>query len=89
MANYMLVHHKVKDFSAWKHGYDAHRSKRVEAGVAEKFVLQDDNNPNDVIVLFKADDLKRAKKFAESADLRQSMEKAGVTDKPEIQYLHD
>lgn len=89
MANYMLVHHKVRDFSAWKHGYDAHRPKRVEAGVAEKFVLRDDDNPNEVVVLFEAEDLKRAKAFAESADLRQTMKNAGVTDTPEIHYLHD
>lgn len=89
MANYMLVRHKVKDFSAWKHDYDAHRPKRVEAGVAEKYVLHGTDNPNEVVVLFEANDLDKAKAFANSADLRQTMEKAGVTDKPDIYYLHD
>jgi len=89
MANYMLVHHKVKDFSAWKLGYDAHLPKRVQAGLAEKYVLQDAGNPNEVVVLFEADDLRRAKAFAESGDLQQTMEKAGVTGKPDIDYLHD
>jgi len=89
MANYMLVRHKVKDFSAWKHGYDADRRKRAEAGVAEKYVLQGDGDANEVVVLFEANDLNRAKAFAESADLRQTMKSAGVTGKPDIYYLHD
>lgn len=89
MANYMLVRHKVKDFEAWKLGYDAHLPRRIEAGVTEKYVLQVDGYPNEVVVLFEADDPNRAKAFAESADLRQTMAKAGVTDKPDVYYLHD
>jgi len=90
MANYMLVRHKVKNFDAWKVGYDADRARRAEAGVAEKYVLQgDDGNSNEVVVLFEAKDLKKAKSFAESTDLRKTMERAGVTGKPDIYYLHD
>jgi hypothetical protein len=89
MANHMLVRHKVKDFSTWKQGYDAHRPKRVEAGLEEEYVLQGADNPNEVVVLFEAEDLDRAKEFAESPDLRQTMENFGVTDKPDIYYLHD
>lgn len=89
MASYMLVRHKVKDFSAWKLGFDAHQPKRAEAGVAEKYVLQGDGDPNEVVVLFEADDLNRAKAFAQSADLQRTMESAGVTGKPDIRYLHD
>lgn len=89
MANYLLVRLEVKDFDAWKLGYDAHRPKRAAAGVAEKYLLQGDDNPNEVIVLFEADDVSQARAFAESADLRQTMESAGVTGKPDICYLHD
>lgn len=89
MANYVLVRHEVKDFSAWKRGFDAHRPKRVEAGLAEKSVLQGTDNPQEVVVLFEADDLDRAKAFANSADLRQTMTKAGVSRQPDISYLHD
>ena len=89
MANYMLVHHKVEDFSAWKRGYDAHQPKRVEAGLAERYILQGTDDPDEVTVLFEADDLDRAKAFVASADLRQTMAKAGVTDQPDISYLHD
>jgi hypothetical protein len=88
MASYMLVRHKVRDFSEWKGGYDAHLPKRVEAGLTEKYFLRGDYDPNEVILLFEAQDLTRAKAFAESADLRETMQKLGVLDKPDIYFLN-
>jgi hypothetical protein len=88
MSSYMLVRHKVKDFSEWKRGYDAHLAKRVEAGLSEKQILRGAQEPNEVVVLFEAKDLNRAKTFAESADLRETMQKVGVTDKPDIYFLN-
>ncbi len=87
MTTYMLVRHKVKDFSGWKRVYDDHLPKRNEAGLTERFLLRGADNENEVITLFEASDLVRARKFAESADLRETMEKAGVIDKPDIYYL--
>jgi hypothetical protein len=40
MANYMLIRHKVRDFSGWKRGYDGHLPKRDEAGLSEKYFLR-------------------------------------------------
>jgi len=88
MASYMLVRHKVRDFTEWKRGYDAHLSKRVEAGLTEKYLLRGANDPNEVILLFEALDLNRAKTFAESADLKETMQKVGVMDKPDIYFLN-
>ncbi len=87
MASYMLVRHKVKDFSEWKRGYDAHLPKRVEAGLTEKYLLRGANDPNEVILFFEARDLNRAKTFAESTDLRETMQRVGVVDKPDIYFL--
>jgi hypothetical protein len=88
MASYMLVRHKVSDFAEWKGGYDAHRPKRVEAGLTEKHLLRGADEPNEVVILFEATDLKRAKAFAESADLKETMQKVGVVDKPDIYFLN-
>ncbi len=88
MAHYMLVRHKVRDFSKWKPGYDAHLSKRVEAGLTEKYLLRGADDSNEVVLLFEAQDLKRAKAFAESPDLRETMQKVGVLDKPDIYFLN-
>jgi hypothetical protein len=40
MASYMLIRHKVRNFSEWKRGYDAHLPKRIEAGLTEKYLLR-------------------------------------------------
>ncbi len=87
MANFVLVRHKVRDFAQWKAGYDAHQPTRAEAGLTEKHVLQSASDPNEVILLFEARDLNRAKTFAESADLRETMQKLGVADKPDMYFL--
>jgi hypothetical protein len=38
--------------------------------------------------LFEARDLSRAKAFAESQDLRDTMVKVGVVDRPDIYFLN-
>jgi hypothetical protein len=88
MASYMLVRHKVRDFSDWRRGYDAHLPKRVAAGLTEKYLLRGADDANQVILLFEAQDLKRAKPFADSADLRETMQKVGVIDRPDIYFLN-
>ena len=88
MASYMLIRHKVRDFSEWKRGYDAHLPKRVEAGLTEKQLLRGAQEPNEVILLFEVKDLNRAKTFAESTDLRETMQKVGVVDKPDIYFVN-
>ena len=87
MTGHLLIRHNVQDFTEWKRGYDAHLPRRNEAGLTEKYLLQSADNPNEVVVLFEAKDLDRAKAFAESADLRDAMEKVGVMDKPDIYFL--
>jgi hypothetical protein len=89
MASYMLVRHKVRDFSVWKPGYDAHLPKRVEAGLTEAHLLRSAQDSNEVVILFRVADVGRAKVFAESADLREAMQKLGVLDRPDIYFLND
>ena len=85
--NYLLVRHKVADFSKWKAAYDAHSPARQNAGLIEKYLLRNTDNQNEVILLFEAKDLPKAKEFAASADLREAMQGAGVVDKPDIYSL--
>jgi hypothetical protein len=88
MSAFMLVRHKVKDFKTWKVGYDAHQPKRQQAGLIEKYVLTSSDDPNEVVLMFEAQDLARAKTFAASDDLRLKMQEVGVTDQPDIYFLN-
>ena len=87
--NYILIRHKVADFAKWKPVYDTHGPARADAGLKEERLLRNIDNPNEVVLLFSAQDLNKAKQFAASDDLRQRMQQAGVTDKPDIWFLKD
>ena len=88
MNGFMLIRHKVKNFTSWKEGYDAHAPKRTEAGLTEKHLLRNIRAPNEVVILFEAQDVDRAQVFAESADLRETMQGLGVIDEPDIYFLN-
>ena len=85
---FMLVRSKVRDFKTWKPAYDAHQSARAAAGLTEKYLFHNADNPNEIVILFEAQDLDRAKTFAASADLRERMQESGVVDKPDIYFLN-
>ncbi len=84
---YLMIRHKVKDFTAWKSVYEEHLTARQRAGLKDLFLLRSAANPNEVIILFESEDHAKAREFAESEDLRQAMERAGVADQPEIYFL--
>lgn len=86
---FLLVRHRVQDFRRWKAGYDAHLPKRAEAGLTEKYLLRDADDASQVVLLFEAQDLDRARAFAASADLRQKMDELGVIDRPDIYFLDE
>lgn len=86
---YMLVRHKVMDYSKWKPVYDQHANTRKASGSRGAKLFRNTDNPNEIIILFEWDDLSKARKFAESEDLIKTMQKAGVSDRPDIYFLDD
>ena len=88
MASYVLVRAKVRNFEAWKKAYDAHLSVRQEYGLAEEHVLQGADDPNEVVLLFKASSLDRAKAFMSDPAVREVIEKSGLVGKPDLSFLN-
>lgn len=86
MAHYLVVRHKVADFDAWKKVYDSHRPKQLEAGLTERHLFRGVDAPNETIIVFEAADLGKARAFAASADLRETMMRAGVQEKPDVYF---
>lgn len=84
---HLLIHHKVQNFDTWKIAYDAHRSARDQAGLRELHLLRGATDRNDVVILFAAQDLARARAFAHSDDLRSAMQNAGVVGAPDMLEL--
>ena len=84
----VIIRHKVKDFATWKSAYDAHKPARDAAGLSKAQVLRSAGDPNEVVLLFDAADINKAKGFVASADLQSAMRGAGVVDKPDIYFLN-
>ena len=84
---YLLIHHTVEDYDRWKPVFDDHESLRQAAGSKGGYLFRSADNPNEVVMIMEMEDLDRARQFTESDDLRQAMQKAGVTGPPEIRFL--
>ena len=84
-----LVRHKVKDYGKWKPLFDEHAAKRKGGGSKGGRLFRSEKDPNEVVILFEWEDLGKAHKFAESEDLRKTMERAGVVGKPELYFLDE
>lgn len=82
----MFVRHEVADYGVWRKAFDAFAPAQKKHGVINKAVYQSTDNPNDVTVIHDFHSLEKAKAFAASAELKATMEKAGVKGAPQIWY---
>jgi hypothetical protein len=87
MASYVLVRSRVQNFETWKKAYDAHLSVRQEYGLSEEQLLRGAEDPNDVVLLFKASSLDRAKAFLTNPSVGEVIAKSGVVGKPDVAFL--
>ena len=84
--NMMIVKHKVADFDKFLTSYEAHDSLRLANGIHSYVIGRGVTDPNMILVATKVDDIEKAKAFGKSADLKQAMQKAGVSGKPAISF---
>ena len=86
---YMLIRHKVMDYAKWKPIYDQHATTRKAKGSKGAHLFRNTDNPNELVILIEWDNLSNARSFAQSEDLVKTMQKAGVSDKPDIYFLEE
>lgn len=84
---YLLFEHEIQDFNQWKPVYDAHEPSRKRAGLREVLLLRGTEDPRFVVLLFEIEDIKKARDFLASDDIRDAMRRAGVVGKPVISFL--
>ena len=84
----LIVRHKVKDFTTWKPGFEAHKSAQVAAGLTNPRLFRSADDSSEVVILFDAADIGKAKAFVASADLKEKMTAVGVVDKPDLYFLN-
>ncbi|MGB2958375.1 MAG: antibiotic biosynthesis monooxygenase [Bacteroidota bacterium] len=85
----IIIKHTVQDFPKWKTAFDEHAETRKAGGCLGGKLFQDAKDPNHLTIVMHWDSLQKAQGFLESSNLREVMEKAGVTSQPEIQFLND
>ena len=84
----LFYRHKVTDYPAWRKVYDEFDSVRPSFAVTSHGVYQSDENPNDVTGYHEFNSMAEAKAFANSKELREAMEKAGVVGAPDIWFAN-
>lgn len=84
---YLVVRHKVADYAKWKPVFEEHGATRQAGGSKGGLILRSADDPTEVVLLLEWDDLEKARQFAQSDDLRQAMQRAGVVDRPDLYFL--
>ena len=84
----MIVRHKIRITASGVSSSDQHDEMQRAAGLINPRVYHSaDSNKSEIVVVFDTEDTKKAKDFADSADLKEAMIKAGVLDTPTIYFL--
>lgn len=86
---HVIVRHKVADYGRWKEAFDGHLNARKAAGEVGHRVLLSVDDPREVTILLDWDSLERARRFAGSDDLKQTMKNSGVVGDPDVRFLED
>jgi heme-degrading monooxygenase HmoA len=86
---YVIARHNVEDYPKWKAVYDEHAAFRKETGSTGARVLQDQNDPTNIIVLTEWPSMEQAHQFAQSPSLHEAMGRAGVVGRPDIYFVQE
>jgi len=84
---YMLLHHKVADFDAWKKVFDSHADAQRESGMALEKLMRNTEDPNELFLLLTVTDSEAAHAFVNSPIADEGAVAAGVLDEPDCWYL--
>ena len=82
-----LLSHTVEDVDTWKVGFDGDEPNRVAAGMLGHHLNRAEDDPNRITMFLALSDLDKAKAFASSPDLADTMKRFGVISPPETIWL--
>lgn len=86
---YVLVRHKVEDYAKWKPVFDEHGASRKASGSKGGYLFRNADDPNELVILLEVNDLEKARQFVQSEDLREAMQRGGVSDQPDVYFLNE
>jgi hypothetical protein len=82
----LTIHVKVKDYAAWRTGYDGSEKNRLSAGISNGRVFRNADDPNDVVILQDVADVSKARSWLTQDDTKAAMQKSGVVGSPSIRF---
>ena len=88
MAN-ILIRIPTKDYAAWRPVFDTFALMRKSTGSQGGDLYRNAENPDEVFILWDWDNLDNGRKFFQSQELREGMQRAGVTGRPDVYYLEE
>lgn len=86
---HLFIRHKVNDYGAWKQAFDSFVDFRKSSGEKSFHVLQHDEDSKNLFLMFEWDSPENARNFLGSNDLKETMQKAGVAEEPEVHFLSE
>ena len=86
---FILIKHRVTDYSNWKPVYDDTQEMAKTMGQLSSRSFREESDSNLVTVLTEFDSLEHGQQFMNSNELKEAMQKAGVDGKPEIHFLSE
>ncbi len=84
---YLTIQHKVRDYKTWKETFDNFENTRKSGGEKSFHIMNMEDDPNNLYVMFEWESREKANSFLESSELKTAMENAGVVEKPKITFL--
>ena len=82
----LVIRHRIQHYDTWKAVFDEDASARQAHGSRHERVYRGSDG-DEVLVYLEWDDADRAHLFVRSDDLRDSMVRAGVAERPDIWIL--
>lgn len=89
MTTWLVVRHKIRDYTAWKKVFDESEDLRKEHGIRAGGIGKNLDKPGEIYVYLQVDNVDRAKAFINSTELKDFMKRGGVVDKPDITFLEE
>ncbi len=82
------IQHPVADYEAWKKVYDEENPVKLGHALFAR-VNRSVDDPNTIIVVAGFESLEKARGFLDNPELKEAMERAGVTGSPRIEIYEE
>jgi quinol monooxygenase YgiN len=83
----LFVHHKIKDYEAWRKTFDELTRVRTRFGCTGHQVFQSPADPLEITILTDWKTVEEAKAYAASNELKEGMKNAGMLSQPDVMFL--